>query len=160
YTQVSNTSQAFATDASGAPLLDASGNGIITSPILDTTSKWGTIYGTYLQDEWRLTNQLTVIAGLRFDEMVPFVTANQLSPPIAAINKRGEETTSHAARGRTLTPPSQGIGTPATYNLSNTAPAQAAITVDSPPPSPPPLAGEGRGGAATRSGPVLPERAN
>jgi outer membrane receptor protein involved in Fe transport len=150
YTQVTTLAQAFATDATGAPLLDASGNGIITSPILDTTSKWGTTYGTYIQDEWRITNQLTVIAGLRFDEMVQFVTANQLSPRVALIYKPWEETTVHVGYARTFTPPSQVIATPANYNLFNNTTAQAAINVD-------PNTGLSM---PTRSDPVLPERAN
>jgi outer membrane receptor protein involved in Fe transport len=150
YTQVTNASQAFATDSTGAIFLDANGNAIITSPILDTTSKWGNTYGTYLQDEWKITNQLTLIAGLRFDEMVQFITANQLSPRASLIYKPWEDTTFHIGYARTFTPPSQVIATPANYNLFNNTTAQAAINFD-------PVTGTT---IATRSDPVLPERAN
>jgi len=150
YTQVSNMSQAFATDSTGAIVVDANGNAIITNPILDTTSKWGSVYGTYLQDEWKITNQLTLIAGLRFDEMVQFITANQLSPRASLIYKPWEDTTFHIGYARTFTPPSQVIATPANYNLFNNTTAQAAINFD-------PTTGTT---IATRSDPVLPERAN
>ena len=40
--------------------------------------------GVYVQDEWKVTNQLTINAGLRFDQMWQFVDANQLSPRINA----------------------------------------------------------------------------
>src|ERR1043166_9575075 len=93
-----------------------------------STSKWVTVYGTYIQDEWRITNQLTVIAGLRFDEMVQFITANQLSPRLAVIYKPWEETTFHVGYARTFTPPSQVIATPANYNLLNNTTPHAALT--------------------------------
>jgi outer membrane receptor protein involved in Fe transport len=150
YTQVTNMSQAFATDSTGAIVADANGNAIITSPILDTTSKWGSVYGTYLQDEWRITNQLTLIAGLRFDEMVQFITANQLSPRASLVYKPWDDTSFHIGYARTFTPPSQVIATPANYNLFNNTTAQAAINFD-------PNTGTT---IATRSDPVLPERAN
>ena len=149
YTQVTNASQAFVTDSTGAIVVDANGNAIITTPILDTTSKWGSVYGTYLQDEWKITNQLTLIGGLRFDEMVQFITANQLSPRASLIYKPWDDTTFHIGYARTFTPPSQVIATPANYNLFNNTTAQAAINFD-----------QNGNTIATQSGPVLPERAN
>jgi outer membrane receptor protein involved in Fe transport len=145
YSQVTNNSAVFGVDPTMGPCFAA-----LICNVLDTTSKWGTVYGTYIQDEWRITNQLTVIAGLRFDEMVQFITANQLSPRVAVIYKPWEETTFHVGYARTFTPPSQVIATPANYNLFNNTTAQAAINTD--PNGGPPL--------ITRSDPVLPERAN
>jgi outer membrane receptor protein involved in Fe transport len=150
YTQVTNMSQAFATDSTGAPLLDVGGNGIITPAIVDSTSKWGMVYGTYVQDEWRITNRLTLNVGLRFDEMVQFITANQFSPRVSLVYKPWDDTTFHVGYARTFTPPSQVIATPANYNLFNNTTAQAAINVD-------PNTGQS---IFTRSDPVLPERAN
>jgi outer membrane receptor protein involved in Fe transport len=145
YSQVTNNSAVFGVDPSSGPCFAA-----LICNVLDTTSKWGTVYGTYVQDEWRITNQLTVIAGLRFDEMVQFITANQFSPRVAVIYKPWEETTFHIGYARTFTPPSQVIATPANYNLFNNTTAQAAINTD--PNTGAPI--------LTRSDPVLPERAN
>src|SRR5271170_3136392 len=52
------------------------------APFLDTdkASLLGWNIGGYLQDEWKLTNRLTLNAGLRFDQMYETVNANQLSP--------------------------------------------------------------------------------
>ena len=51
--------------------------------VFDSSSKTGWLFGTYLQDEWKITNQLTLNAGLRFDQMYQYVDANQLSPRIS-----------------------------------------------------------------------------
>src|SRR6202022_2661688 len=48
--------------------------------VFDSSAKTGWLLGTYLQDEWKITNNLTLNAGLRFDQMYQYVDANQLSP--------------------------------------------------------------------------------
>ena len=48
----------------------------------DEVSKLGWLLGVYVQDEWKITNQLTLNAGLRFDQMYQFVDANQFSPRV------------------------------------------------------------------------------
>ena len=48
----------------------------------DEVSKLGWLLGAYVQDEWKITNQLTLNAGLRFDQMYQFVDANQFSPRV------------------------------------------------------------------------------
>ena len=51
--------------------------------VFDSSAKTGWLFGTYLQDEWKITNQLTLNAGLRFDQMYQYVGANQLSPRLS-----------------------------------------------------------------------------
>ena len=56
--------------------------GAVTGPpfdITDSNSKLGWNIGTYIQDEWKLTSELTLNAGLRFDQLYQYVDANQLS---------------------------------------------------------------------------------
>ena len=53
--------------------------------IIDPVSKVGWIAGFYLQDEWKLTDQLTLNYGFRFDQMWQFVNTNQLSPRVNMI---------------------------------------------------------------------------
>ena len=43
--------------------------------------------GTYIQDEWKITSQFTLNAGLRFDQLYQYVDANQLSRASALIYK-------------------------------------------------------------------------
>ena len=58
--------------------------------IHDSSSKTGGVVGVYVQDEWRLTDKLTLNAGLRFDQMWQYVDANQLSPRVNLIYKPTE----------------------------------------------------------------------
>ena len=76
-------------------------------PIDDLNSKLGWNLGAYIQDEWKLTNELTLNAGLRFDQLYQYVNANQLSPRIALVYKPFDGTTLHAGYARYFTPPYQ-----------------------------------------------------
>jgi outer membrane receptor protein involved in Fe transport len=73
--------------------------------ILDSTSKVGWLMGVYAQDEMKIANQLTMNAGLRFDQMYQYVDANQVSPRISFTYKPSEDTTLHAGYARYFTPP-------------------------------------------------------
>ena len=79
----------------------------------------------YVQDEWKVTNQLTVNAGLRFDQMWQYVDANQLSPRFNVVYKPLDGTTLHAGYARYFTPPPQAIAAPADIApfANTTAPA-------------------------------------
>jgi outer membrane receptor protein involved in Fe transport len=84
--------------------------GAVTGPpmtITDDNSKLGWNIGVYLQDEWRLTDQLTLNWGLRFDQLYQYVNANQLSPRVALMYKPFDATTLHAGFARYFTPPYQ-----------------------------------------------------
>jgi outer membrane receptor protein involved in Fe transport len=88
--------------------------GAVTGPaydIADRTSLLGWNIGTYIQDEWKITNQLTVNAGLRFDQLDQFVEANQLSPRFAVVYKPFAGTSLHAGYARYFTPPYQAQAT-------------------------------------------------
>ena len=80
--------------------------------ISDENSKLGWIAGLYLQDEWRITNALTLNAGLRFDQMWQYVNANQLSPRVNLVYKPFTGTTFHAGYARYFTPPPQALAGP------------------------------------------------
>jgi outer membrane receptor protein involved in Fe transport len=104
--------QTNVTNASTALLLDAAGNPTsVPETVTDRTSLLGWNIGTYIQDEWKITNQLTVNAGLRFDQLYQFVDANQLSPRFALVYKPFTGTTIHAGYARYFTPPYQAQAT-------------------------------------------------
>jgi outer membrane receptor protein involved in Fe transport len=111
-----------------------------TTSVFDSSAKTGALFSTYLQDEWKVTNQLTVNAGLRFDQMWQYVDANQLSPRINATWKPYDGTTFHAGYSRNFTPPEQVLAAPTNLALVANTTAQA------PPGSP--------------NDPVQPERSN
>jgi hypothetical protein len=93
----------------------------------------------YAQDEWRITDKLTMNAGLRFDQMWEYTNANQLSPRISFTYKPFKYTTFHAGYARYFTPPV----------LVEAAPANIALF-------------NGTSGAPASGGtsPVLPERSH
>jgi outer membrane receptor protein involved in Fe transport len=125
------------------PLVDPADptQGTVDAPfsIFDSSSKTGWLLGTYLQDEWKINNQWTLNAGLRFDQMYQYVDANQLSPRVSLTWKPYEGTTFHAGYARTFTPPTQVIAAPTNLALVQGTSLQPEVS---------------------KSDPVLPERAN
>ena len=99
-------------------LCDGSDNGAPIG-ITDNVSKLGWLAGVYVQDEWKVTNQFTINAGLRFDQMDEFVSANQLSPRLSFTYKPFENTTFHAGYARYFTPPVLVEAAPANIGLFN-----------------------------------------
>jgi len=85
-------------------ICDGSDNGAPIG-ITDNVSKLGWLAGVYVQDEWKLTNQLTMNYGVRFDQMDQFVSANQFSPRLSFTYKPFDNTTFHAGYARYFTPP-------------------------------------------------------
>ena len=112
--------------------------------VFDSSSKLGWLIGTYVQDEWKITNQLTLNAGLRFDQMLQYVDANQLSPRVSLTWKPTDGTTFHVGYARTFTPPQQVIAAP--VNLALVTPPTAPANTQTP--------------AVPVNDPVLPERAH
>jgi outer membrane receptor protein involved in Fe transport len=104
HVQNNSSSLAFLT-AGGTPLVDGGGNNILSSPIVNDHTKDGQLYGLYLQDEWKLTDKLTMNYGARFDDMEQYVSANQLSPRLGFVYKATDTTTLHAGYARYFTPP-------------------------------------------------------
>jgi outer membrane receptor protein involved in Fe transport len=74
--------------------------------IVDDHPLYGLFMGLYLQDEWKLTPQLTLNYGVRFDVFSSsFDDENQLSPRVNLIYKPARSTTLHAGYSRYFTPP-------------------------------------------------------
>jgi outer membrane receptor protein involved in Fe transport len=99
-------------------ICDGSDNGAPTN-ITDNVSKTGLLMGVYVQDEWKVTSQFTINAGLRFDQMDQFVSANQFSPRLSFTYKPFENTTFHAGYARYFTPPELVEAAPANIGLFN-----------------------------------------
>jgi outer membrane receptor protein involved in Fe transport len=109
--------------------------GAVTGPpfdINDSNSKLGWNMGAYIQDEWKLTSQLTLNAGLRFDQLYQYVDANQLSPRLALVYKPFEGTTFHAGYARYFTPPYQAQAYSANIGLFTNTTNQPDVPLNSP----------------------------
>jgi outer membrane receptor for ferrienterochelin and colicins len=83
------------------------GQQIGSSPfaIPESSAKTAETYSAYLQDEWKLTNTLTLNYGLRFDEFNGFRSENQLSPRVNLVWQATPSTTIHAGYSRYFSPP-------------------------------------------------------
>jgi opacity protein-like surface antigen/outer membrane receptor protein involved in Fe transport len=142
-TTVSGNSLLLPLDATtGAQISD------IPFQAIDTSVLLGWLGGVYLQDEWRLTDNLTLNTGARFDQMWQYQNANQLSPRVSLIYKPFENTTFHAGYARYFTPPVQVIAAPTNTALFTSCPGIPNCTTIQAPGVPPPYY------------PMLPERAN
>jgi outer membrane receptor protein involved in Fe transport len=85
--------------------------------VTDTNTLVGWNLGAYVQDEWKLTNQLTFNYGIRFDQLYQFVDANQFSPRASLVYKPFDGTTFHAGYARYFTPPMQAQATQSNLSL-------------------------------------------
>jgi outer membrane receptor protein involved in Fe transport len=126
HVKTDSTSLAFQTNVGGMPLLDGGGNNILTAPIVNNHINDSQLYGLYLQDEWKITDRLTFNHGMRFDQMVANVSANQLSPRLGLVYKATDTMTLHAGYARYFTPPPQEL-------VSNADIAGFANTTNAPP---------------------------
>jgi outer membrane receptor protein involved in Fe transport len=107
--------------------------------VVDPSIKTGYLAGVYLQDEWRLTPQLTLNWGARFDDMWQYVDKYQLSPRANFVYKPFWGTTIHAGYARYFTPPLLTLEAQANTELYRN-------TTGAPP--------------SFAQGPILPERSN
>ncbi len=115
-----NTSQVFTTDASG----NVNG-GPVT--IVDNNPKSGNrLFGVYAQDEWDITDDLTLNYGLRYDKLNAYINASQLSPRLGMIWNASSATVVHAGYSRYFTPPPNELISNATISkFNNTTNAQS-----------------------------------
>jgi outer membrane receptor protein involved in Fe transport len=124
-TQVTNTSVVEPLDAAGAPV-DA------PFTIVDPSPLTGYTVGLYMQDEWRLTDRITLNAGLRFDQYWEYITEYQFSPRVSLTWKPFDSTTFHAGYARTFTPPSQVLAAPTNLALVANTTQQPSVPIDDP----------------------------
>ncbi|MQQ99122.1 TonB-dependent receptor [Glaciimonas soli] len=94
------------TDALTFPA-DSDGNQLSTTPfaINESDQKTTDQIGVYLQDEWKLTDKLTMNYGARADWVNAYVKANQFSPRIGFVYQMTPSTTFHAGYAKYFTPP-------------------------------------------------------
>ncbi len=113
--------------------LDAAGNPIDAPfDVPDDVSKTGWLLGAYVQDEWKLTDKLTLNAGIRFDQMYQFVDANQFSPRVNLVYTPVAGTTFHAGYARYFTPPPQVAAGPVDLAAFQNTTQQPTVNQDSP----------------------------
>jgi outer membrane receptor protein involved in Fe transport len=121
-----DTSVVFPVDGSG----NVDGSPFVAPSQLDSRVGW--LLGAYAQDEWRITKQLTLNTGVRFDQMYGYVDANQFSPRVNVSYKITPLTTFHIGYARYFTPPELSLSAPTNIAAFNGTSQQAAVPLDDP----------------------------
>jgi outer membrane receptor protein involved in Fe transport len=86
--------------------LNSAGDPTSLTTIQDNHPLYGLFAGVYLQDEWKLTSQLTLNYGARFDVYSSsFDAENQISPRANLVYQPFKNTTLHIGYSRYFTPP-------------------------------------------------------
>jgi outer membrane receptor protein involved in Fe transport len=101
--------------------------------IADNGSKHGYNYGLYAQDEWDITNKLTINYGLRYDAFSAYDAENQLSPRANAVWKPTDTTTIHAGYARYFSPPPFELVASSSIGLFNNTTAAAVSGINDTP---------------------------
>jgi len=98
---ISNSvSQVFPADADGNQTSDVPITIVDNAPHITAKT-----YGLYVQDQWNLTDKLTMNYGLRGDKVDAYVSEGQLSPRLGFVYQLSDATTLHAGYARYFTPP-------------------------------------------------------
>jgi len=93
------------TDEFGNPIFGSMPTTSFPSEILASIGKTGWAYSAWLQDEWKVTPDLTVNYGGRFDAVSQFVVGSRLSPRLNSVWQATPTTILHAGYARLFTPP-------------------------------------------------------
>jgi outer membrane receptor protein involved in Fe transport len=104
-------------DSAGNPTFGNTPATSIPSNVLASIGKTGWTYSGWLQDEWKVTPDLTVNYGGRFDVVNEFVMGNQISPRLNAVWQASSTSILHAGYASLFTPPPFQLGPSA--NLIN-----------------------------------------
>jgi len=130
YATVDAVTLVFPVDVNGNQINSAFGH--TPQRIVDNHDTTGYFYGFYLQDEWKVLDQLTINFGARLDFENAFVDENQLSPRVNVVYKPWDGTALHAGYARYFTPPPLEAVPQSTLAKFTLTTNESAITKDSP----------------------------
>ncbi|HEY4252754.1 MAG TPA: TonB-dependent receptor [Roseomonas sp.] len=132
---VSGERSSFANQAMTLPVDDS--GAAIDAPFLidDRGARTGWTYGAYVQDEWRVSQQVTLNFGLRADYIDQYTQAGDLSPRVNLVYTPAPGTRLHIGYAHSFTPPEQElVATPSLQRFVGTTNAPNGLVNDTPRP--------------------------
>jgi outer membrane receptor protein involved in Fe transport len=115
------------TDPMGNPIFATT-----TTNIAGSSAKTSFTYSTYVQDEWKALEDVTVNAGGRFDVVNGYTTGSQVSPRLSVVWNATPSTTFHAGYASYFTPPPQELVSTQNLALYAGTSAAPAVTTNDP----------------------------
>lgn len=113
---IGNNSQVFRTDDNGVQSSD------VPLSIMDNSQLTSHVLSMYMQDEWKLSQPLTINYGLRFDRVKTQSSEQQASPRVGLIYDINSSTHFHLGYARYFTPPpTEKIDTTSISKFQNTS---------------------------------------
>jgi outer membrane receptor protein involved in Fe transport len=99
---------------------------------VDASRRFGYGISFYLQDEWRILNNVILSTGLRYDQYWSYISEFQFSPRFSLTWKPFDTTTFHAGYARTFTPPEQVLAAPTNLALVQNTTQQPSVELADP----------------------------
>ena len=124
-----NSTSSLVLPAAGPAAVNDMGGGPFT--IDQGQSKTGTVYGLYLQDEWRILPRVTVNYGARFDGVSEFTSDSQIGPRLNVVWRPAPWATLHGGYSRYFTPPPFELVSSTAINQFNGTSAASDVTLNS-----------------------------
>ena len=91
------------------------------------------LYSFYVQDEWKVLENVTINYGLRWDRYTAFSSGDQLSPRVNVVWQATDSTTVHAGYARYFSPPPfELVATESVQKFLNTTAAPNTTVNDTP----------------------------